>query len=70
MEGVWYPINAPRVDAIDGTPRMALKVQREFARSYGVRLPLLVFDIAAAHGGRAPFALARAHPSGADLEAL
>ena len=64
VEAVWYPVNAQRVDAVEGTPADAVRLRREFERAYGVKLPLVVFDLAAAQQGQAPFALSAMHPDG------
>ena len=57
VEAVFLPINAGPVDRVEGSPVQARNVRDTFARAFGMQLPLLTFDVRAAQGGRAPFAM-------------
>lgn len=66
-EAVFYPLaNLSAVDRVEGNATAARRVRAAFAAAFGVRLPLLTFDVLEARAGRPPFAAA---PAEADDDA-
>merc|ERR1712196_347473 len=59
VEAIFFPINSPEpVQNREGDEQSARDVHAAFRRHYGKRQampPLLSFDMAEAHAGRAPF---------------
>ena len=63
VEAFFYPVNAPRVGAVEGDAATARLQHAEFLRIYGSRVeheppPLLEFDVQRARGGHEPFRVA------------